>query len=295
MLYNSISIIVPTRNSIRTISNCIDSIISQNLSGYTCELIIVDNFSTDGTSEYLQSKVGLHNFRWFSLGPERSEQRNYGIANSKYDLVAYIDSDMYLTSNLIKNILDLFNSQEIDAVKVPEIIYGNSLLNKARRFERMLYSDSLIDSARFMKKSIFLEVGGFHEGIPGSEDWELDAKLIENNAKFYYLDQNLKCFNLYLDKYHHSLKLEGFVHDEGDISLKKLLEKKNYYKAADDYIFNFLSEIKSPMLKVFSISYRLGLIFKWKNIFKYSSQYIYLPVVLFYRALHLMNVKIFKY
>jgi hypothetical protein len=77
--------------------------------------------------------------------------------------------------------------------------------------------------------------------------------------------------------------------------IEKLLEKKNYYKASNDYLFNYLSKINSPMLRVFSITYRLGLIFSWRNLLKYKSQYIYLPIILFYRSLHLANVRIFKY
>ncbi|MBT8579371.1 glycosyltransferase [Polynucleobacter paneuropaeus] len=295
MLHKSISIIIPTKNSFRTINKCIDSIYSQKIANYTFEVIVVDNFSNDGTAEYLKSISKNPNFRYFSLGPERSEQRNFGISKSNYDIIGYIDSDMYLTSHLLKNVLDVFNFRNVDAVKVPEIIYGDSLLNKSRRFERFLYSNSMIDSARFIKKSVFNSVNGFQEGIPGSEDWELDAKLIQAGAKHYFLEKILEMPNPYCKSCPTYLKLEGFIHDEGDISLKKLLSKKNYYKTSNDYIFEYFTQIKSPMINAFSISYRLGLIFDWDKFKRYMPQYLYLPIVLFYRTLHLLSVSIFKY
>lgn len=294
MNFNSISLVITTRNSIRTLPMCIESIYSQNLNGYSFELIVVDNFSTDGTNDYLSS-LKFNNFKFYTLGPERSEQRNFGISLSQFDIVGYIDSDMYLTSGLIKYVIDCFNSQNVDAIKVPEVIYGNGLLLNARRFERMIYSNSYIDSARFMKKSIFNLCGGFCEGIPGSEDWELDAKLIQSNAKFAYIERKLIDFNPYIHNYGNLYHVEGFIHDESDITLSKLLEKKSYYKNADKYLLKYLEKENSPLINVFSLSYRLKLFFDLKNIFKFRFQYFYFPIIFFYRILHLFRVNIFKY
>ena len=49
-----ISIIIPCYNEIRTIDKILDKVIAQ--SKFEKEIIVVDDFSLDGTREYLQNK-----------------------------------------------------------------------------------------------------------------------------------------------------------------------------------------------------------------------------------------------
>lgn len=51
-----VSILVFTHNNITSIAECLNSIVSQS-SESICEILVCDNASTDGTVEYLQSKV----------------------------------------------------------------------------------------------------------------------------------------------------------------------------------------------------------------------------------------------
>lgn len=292
--FDSISIIVTTKNSLRTIEQCISALLVQKAGVYGVEIIVVDNFSTDGTAEYLKSLEIRNLIRLYSLGPERSEQRNFGISKATYDIVGYVDSDMYLTQDLLRKVMDSFNVMGIDAVKVPEIILGNRIFNRARRFERMLYSDTYIDSARFFKKSIFNSVGGFRAGIPGAEDWELDAKMIAKGATFYFLESAESTQNESLRSYPINFRLDGFIHDESDLSFREFMKKKIYYKAADEKLATILRRLRSPMLRVFKITYRLGLIFTLKKFVRYFGQYRYLPLVFVYRLIHIMVTRIFR-
>jgi glycosyltransferase involved in cell wall biosynthesis len=47
------TIIIPTRNALHYLKDCIESVVSQNFSDY--ELIVSDNQSVDGTFEYVAS------------------------------------------------------------------------------------------------------------------------------------------------------------------------------------------------------------------------------------------------
>jgi glycosyltransferase involved in cell wall biosynthesis len=53
--YSSLSIIVPVFNERRTVMHLLKSVMQQELRGIARELIIVDDYSTDGTREFLES------------------------------------------------------------------------------------------------------------------------------------------------------------------------------------------------------------------------------------------------
>jgi hypothetical protein len=67
-----VSVVVPTRDSIRTIERCLRSIREQTWP--VVDLVVVDNYSTDGTWEVDQEFA-----HWaIQADPERSTQRNAG-------------------------------------------------------------------------------------------------------------------------------------------------------------------------------------------------------------------------
>src|SRR5690242_13999566 len=94
---NLVSVIVPTKNSQHFLDACLRSI--KNQSYKNIELIVVDNNSTDKTKNIAKK----YTKRVYNKGPERSAQRNFGASVSKGAYVVFIDSDMQLTKNVIKN------------------------------------------------------------------------------------------------------------------------------------------------------------------------------------------------
>ena len=93
------SIILPTKNNIRTIGKCLDSIMQQDYKNI--EVVFIDNFSTDGTWELANTYKDKMNITLMQVGPERNKQRPAGFAASKGEFIYFIDSDMYLEENLI--------------------------------------------------------------------------------------------------------------------------------------------------------------------------------------------------
>ena len=73
-----ISVIIPARNEEKYIEFCINSVKSQNFSDY--EIIVVDNGSTDKTSEIAKKTWSNCSFR--ATGGTASSKRN-GQENSK--------------------------------------------------------------------------------------------------------------------------------------------------------------------------------------------------------------------
>lgn len=86
-----ISIIMPCLNGERHIQAAIDSVLAQTCDDF--DLIVVDNGSTDRTSEILGS-VNDPRLRVFTL-PERgvSRARNRGLREARGTFIAFLDSD----------------------------------------------------------------------------------------------------------------------------------------------------------------------------------------------------------
>lgn len=113
-----ISVIIPVYNSGKLIKRCLDSILAQK-GNYAYEVLIVDDGSTDNSSEIIES---YHN-QAFKLmhqknaGPAKARNRALDEVQGKY--VCYIDADDYWEDTFFeKTIVFLEKHQECIAVSV---------------------------------------------------------------------------------------------------------------------------------------------------------------------------------
>lgn len=94
-----ISIIIPAYNEEKYIEKCLDSIYRQTVR--PLDVIVVDDGSTDSTSriaEQLEAVV----YKIIHQGPGRA--KNFGASKAKGEILVFIDADMQLDKNFIKNI-----------------------------------------------------------------------------------------------------------------------------------------------------------------------------------------------
>lgn len=110
------SIIIPVRNRARTINDAIRSVLEQETS-FPFNLIIIDNHSTDGTSEIIEQYKNDN--RVIHLIPERTDLGiggcwNLGINHPQCGRFAIqLDSDdLYSTPHTVQNIVDKFYKEQ---------------------------------------------------------------------------------------------------------------------------------------------------------------------------------------
>lgn len=109
------SVIIPVRNRIKTISDAIKSVLSQKTS-FKFNLIVVDNYSTDGTTEAIDKYS--NDERLIHIIPDNKELGiggcwNAGVHHSKCGKFAVqLDSDdVYSDENTLQKIVDAFYAQ----------------------------------------------------------------------------------------------------------------------------------------------------------------------------------------
>jgi len=110
------SVIIPVRNRIKTVEDAVRSVFSQKTS-FAFNLIVVDNHSTDGTTELLQ-KLAQEDERLIHVIPKRNDLGiggcwNEGVYHQQCGKFAIqLDSDdLYIDDNVLQKIVDAFYSQ----------------------------------------------------------------------------------------------------------------------------------------------------------------------------------------
>lgn len=243
-----VSVIITTKNEERHIENCLKSI--KNQSYKNIEIILVDNNSDDKTKS-----ISLkYTKNVFNKGPERSVQRNFGVEKAKGEFILYLDADMILTKEVIKECVEIVTyNPDIKGVYIPEKIVGGGFWIKVRAFERSFYDATSIDCVRFITKKAFMRVEGFNETITGPEDWDLDKKIRKIGKVA--LSKNI------------------LYHNEGEFNILKYLNKKAYYAKSFDRYISKWGKDDADIKKQFGFYYRFLGVFieqgKWKRFFKH--------------------------
>jgi glycosyltransferase involved in cell wall biosynthesis len=241
-----VSVVVTTKNEEKNIETCLHSIRSQTFKNI--ELIVVDNFSEDKTAELAKK----YNAEVYFKGNERSEQRNYGAKVARGEYLIYLDADMILSPTVIEECISKCECDSIDALYVPERIVGDGFWIKVRDFERSFYTGTVIDAVRFVRRDLFLQVGGFDETLVGPEDWDFDRKIRKISRT--------------------GVTIVPLYHNEGRFSMKRYLKKKGYYTDGIQKYIDKWGSNDFETAKQVGICYRLFGVFvekgKWKKLMK---------------------------
>ena len=193
----NISVVIPTYNRRQTIGRSIDSILNQTL--FPSEIIVVDDGSTDGTSDYIQS-----NFPSIRLlqQPNKgvSSARNMGIRSSNSDWVALLDSDdEWFPKKLEKQVMTLSQNLDIKFCHTEEIWIRNGVrVNQMKKhqkygghiFNKCLDICRISPSSVLFHRSILDDVGYFDKDQKVCEDYDLWLRI---TAKYpvLYIDESL--------------------------------------------------------------------------------------------------------
>lgn len=161
-----VSVVIPTLNSSRYLRETLRSLKEQTYPNV--EIIVVDNFSSDNTVDIARS----FDVTVYLAGPERAAQDNFGIKKANGEFVYLTGSDMIIDRDYIEQALYASLEDGCDAIYTSVLSKkGGNFWERVKALERKSYVGSnLIEAARFFRKSVFSELGGFDEGLIGVEE-----------------------------------------------------------------------------------------------------------------------------
>ncbi|MCG0638142.1 glycosyltransferase family 2 protein [Lactiplantibacillus plantarum] len=113
-----LSVIIPVFNVYPYIKKCLASILNQTVDKNCYEVLVVNDGSTDRSSEFLKS-IGnkFENLRIYNRKNKGvSNSRNFGIEKSKGEFISFIDSDDWANENYIETLISYLNSYDPDVL-----------------------------------------------------------------------------------------------------------------------------------------------------------------------------------
>lgn len=195
----TISVVIPTYNRSEWVCDAIDSVLAQTKLEYICEIIVVDDGSTDNTRDILNAKYssnGLVKYIFKKNGGV-SSARNLGMNLSKGNWIALLDSDdEWLPNKIEEQVKILKANEEIDFLGTNA---DNEELNILFRKVKHLYKASVYDlcikafpvtPSMLFKKEVYQETHGFNEKKKYYEDAEFCLEVCQK-FNFYHLPVSL--------------------------------------------------------------------------------------------------------
>ena len=198
-----VSIIIPTFNRRAYVVDAIDSGLSQTY-GH-CEVIVVDDGSSDGTGSVLKERYGSRVRYIFQANQGPGIARNCGIAAARGEFVQFLDADDQLHENKVEIGLQVFRRHPDVSViytHYQQVASDGATPVETGPFER--YTDDIycellrqtgcriLTSSCICRTAALRAVGGFADDVAfrSAEDWDLFLRLALK-YRFYGIDEKL--------------------------------------------------------------------------------------------------------
>ena len=225
-----VSIIVPCYNYGHFLAECLNSVLQQTYSNWEC--VVVDNGSTDNTSEVCKSFCTKDaRFRYIHTEQKGvSFARNTGIKHSSGKYILPLDADDKIEAAFLEKTLKAIEKQ-------PELtlVYSNARLFGASSGEWNLaeyqFKDLLVENSIFCtalyRRSDYEKTRGYNEDMKeGFEDWDFWIGLLKGGGKVYKVPEVLFYYRIRAQSRNHSL----------DESKQIQLRKQIYMQHKEAYV-----------------------------------------------------------
>ena len=206
MINPKVSVIIPVYNASHYLSHCIDSILSQSLIDF--ELLLVDDGSIDGSdkicNEYAIKDSRIRVFHKENGGV--SSARNLGLENADGDWVVFIDSDDWISENMLMDMYEKAMSEEADLVysdlrmffkEHTEVLhiakYDSNKVNMLNNFIKSTFGTVV---GMLAKRSLYeFNQVRFPVEVKFCEDFYVAVRLMLYSKKICYIPATYYCYN----------------------------------------------------------------------------------------------------
>jgi glycosyltransferase involved in cell wall biosynthesis len=207
-----VSVIMPTYNHARYIGEAIESVLNQSYKNF--ELIIIDNYSTDNTTEivasYNDNRIKYLKFRNNGI---IAASRNHGLKNSSGKYVAFLDSDDIWLPEKLGLQIDLMESN--NEIGLSYVLYSHLLEDgsvkglfpksghrlKGNVFTSLYRKSVIANSGTVVRMEVFKELGLLDENpkLVTIEDYEMWLRIAKSRPIDYIDHKSLLLYRIRYD------------------------------------------------------------------------------------------------
>lgn len=265
-----ISVIIPTYNRRETFRKCLLSLLEQDYPKERYEIIVVDDGSSDGTVEVVDTLAKAHkNFRYIQQdrkGPACA--RNSGIREARGEIIGFTDDDCVLDKHWIRLMVESHKRN-------PHIITVGGLTGVPYKRSNIMVSQSLSNSAIqtningreeviffptcnvAFKRHIFAEYR-FNEEfpLPGGEDLEFFWRLFKSGHRFIW-DKEIRVTHYRADTLSSFIK-QAYIYGRGNLLAQYVHNDHPLLKELKTGRTSFWAAVLVNIMKIPRFSYLLG-------------------------------------
>ncbi|OAI45771.1 hypothetical protein AYO44_12415 [Planctomycetaceae bacterium SCGC AG-212-F19] len=182
-----VSVIMPVWNRANFIGRAIQSVLAQTYPHW--ELLVIDDGSTDATGPVARGyQTDQRIIYRYQAHTGASAARNRALAESRGDIIAYLDSDNVWYPHYLAAVIDAFDSHpERSSVYTAQLMAdrsaGHAFIRAEPFSKARLRVESYFDLNVFAhRRSLFTARGGFDESLQRFLDWDLVQRYTSDSA-----------------------------------------------------------------------------------------------------------------
>jgi glycosyltransferase involved in cell wall biosynthesis len=205
-----VSVVIPVFNGARFLGEALDSVLSQDPA--PLEVIVVDDGSTDSSSDVAESRAGVLCFRRPHAGV--SAARNFGIAQARGDWVAFLDADdRWMPGRLAAQLRHAERDPELSILLGAKRIFIDGEADWYTGPETGVELPSFEPSVWLVRRSAFERAGAFDPDLRLGEDVEWLARATDAGLLMRL------CPDSMIERRIHAGNLSGVPHDHKRLML----------------------------------------------------------------------------
>lgn len=198
------SVIIPYYRKYAYIERCVNAVLGQTFKDY--EIILVDDGSKDDISIVCREKWGSRVQVISQENQGVSAARNKGIANATHDYIAFLDADDFWSPCHLEYVSKVIRREEQVKIigcrytrKKSAVEMGGEILDytlienylENRAIKNTLFSSS----STVIKRSFFMENGGFNTRLTKGEDLDVWFRAVASGGKVIYVNNTLAYYS----------------------------------------------------------------------------------------------------
>jgi len=159
------SIVIPTKNNMGTIDQCLSSLMPYHEQGYVSEIVVVDAHSTDGTLEVVENypaKVVLDEGQVYAIAEDM------GWRNTEGELVIFLDADAYLEGGFFPEVHEFFSNETIGVIGCQARAVVTNGVTRAQG-EHWTWATPMLTTSASLFQRLYARIasGGHPQVLPG--------------------------------------------------------------------------------------------------------------------------------